>query len=338
MLPAVFLDWSNSAPTVEGTHNGHHLGQPKREQACWNQHFRLHGRLAGDDTIEAGAGRDLILAGEGNDTVSAGDGDDTVDGGSGSDVIDGGVGRDVLFGGAGADAVNGGADDDTIVGGSGADRLDGGDGVDTVIYLTSSAAVKVDLAAGTGVGGDAAGDQLSLIENVTGSIFSDLLVGNDQDNHLVGAFGSDALAGGAGNDVLDGGHGADVISDGSGADFIDSSSGKDSINLANDATTDRIDLNPGCGGDTITGFDTSAVPGSGDLLDISDLIDYADPTPSLAEAIADGFVNFAGGANVAVQVDGDGLLNGSSFTTIAILTGVAQATAATDLADNIVLA
>ncbi len=282
MLPAVFLDWSNSAPTVEGTHNGHHLGQPKREQACWNQHFRLHGRLAGDDTIEAGAGRDLILAGEGNDTVSAGDGDDTVDGGSGSDVI--------------------------------------------------------DLAAGTGVGGDAAGDQLSLIENVTGSIFSDLLVGNDQDNHLVGAFGSDALAGGAGNDVLDGGHGADVISDGSGADFIDSSSGKDSINLANDATTDRIDLNPGCGGDTITGFDTSAVPGSGDLLDISDLIDYADPTPSLAEAIADGFVNFAGGANVAVQVDGDGLLNGSSFTTIAILTGVAQATAATDLADNIVLA
>ena len=57
---------------------------------------------------------------------------------------------------------------DTLIGG--ADTLDGGDGTDTASYEGSSAAVTVSLVAGaTNTGGDAEGDTLSNIENLTGS-------------------------------------------------------------------------------------------------------------------------------------------------------------------------
>src|SRR3546814_8834206 len=58
---------------------------------------------------------------------------------------------------------------DTLIGGSGADTLIGGAGSDTASYAGSSGGVTVDLAAGTGSGGDAQGDTLSGIENLTGS-------------------------------------------------------------------------------------------------------------------------------------------------------------------------
>jgi hypothetical protein len=55
---------------------------------------------------------------------------------------------------------------------------DGGAGNDTAMYDTSSAGVQVNLAIGTGLGGDAQGDVLAAIENVVGSNFADLLIGD----------------------------------------------------------------------------------------------------------------------------------------------------------------
>ena len=64
----------------------------------------------------------------------------------------------------------GGAGADTLIGGGGADVLIGGGGTDLADYSTSAAAVYVDLNLNTSqVGGDAAGDRLFTIENVTGA-------------------------------------------------------------------------------------------------------------------------------------------------------------------------
>ena len=54
----------------------------------------------------------------------------------------------------------------------------------------------VNLAAGTASGGDAAGDILIEIENLTGSAHGDSLTGNSLSNVLTGGDGADTLIGG----------------------------------------------------------------------------------------------------------------------------------------------
>jgi Ca2+-binding RTX toxin-like protein len=93
--------------------------------------------------------------------------------------------------------------------GAGADTLTGGTGTDSADYSASVGGVTVDLAAGTGLGGDAQGDSLSGIENVTGSGQADSLSGDGAVNVLSGGGGDDVLAGGAGGDTLAGGGGTD---------------------------------------------------------------------------------------------------------------------------------
>ena len=146
-----------------------------------------------------------------------------VTGGAGSTDITGTAGNDTLVGGSGPQNIYGLAGDDSLSGGDGADRLDGGDGIDTASYASSAAAVIVDLQSGTGSGGDAEGDTLVTVENLTGSDFADQLSGNAGDNVLLGGAGNDTLIGRAGADTLDGGTGADRLEGGDGNDlyFVD---------------------------------------------------------------------------------------------------------------------
>jgi hypothetical protein len=86
--------------------------------------------------------------------------------------------------------------------------------------------VIVNLATGTGLGGDAQGDKLTSIENVIGSdvnFFADDLTGNDAANRLEGLAGYDTLTGGRGNDTLLGGSEGDqfIWNNGDGSDFVD---------------------------------------------------------------------------------------------------------------------
>ena len=104
----------------------------------------------------------------------------------------------------------GGLGNDTLEGGAGADVLDGGAGTDAATYRTSTSGVNVNLATGTGSGGDAQGDLLANIENVTGSAYADSLAGSNGDNLLVGGGGNDVLDGGLGNDTAYGGQGDDI--------------------------------------------------------------------------------------------------------------------------------
>ena len=81
-----------------------------------------------------------------------------------------------------------------LMGGAGADTLDGGGGVDTASYASSGSGVAVSLALGTGIGGDAEGDRLFSIENLTGSNFNDTLEGTAGNNLLAGGGGVDTVS------------------------------------------------------------------------------------------------------------------------------------------------
>ncbi|MGL4965691.1 MAG: beta strand repeat-containing protein [Inquilinus sp.] len=128
-----------------------------------------------------------------------------------AEILQGGGGDDLLTGGGGADTLDGGAGNDLLRGGAGADKLDGGAGVDTATYYAS--ALGVTVVPGSGSSGDAQGDRLSGIENLTGSnVGGDSLTGDSGANILSGWGGDDRLNGGAGADTLNGGIGADFIS------------------------------------------------------------------------------------------------------------------------------
>jgi Ca2+-binding RTX toxin-like protein len=128
---------------------------------------------------------------------------------NGSEIIDAADGvtalGDLIFGLGGNDTIFGLGGNDVIHGGLGADTINGGQGSDTASYATSTAAVFVSLTLGTGDGGEAEGDVLISIENVTGSANNDALIGDAGSNTLTGGVGNDILTGGAGADHLIGG-------------------------------------------------------------------------------------------------------------------------------------
>ena len=173
--------------------------------------------LGGDDYLDGGAGADHMLGGTGNDTYVVDNAGDVVDetGGDGLDLVKasvtfsladavhaiGDIENLTLTGTANINATGnaldnvliGNSGNNVLIGGAGADTLDGGGGTDTASYASSPAGVNVSLATGTGSGGDAQGDTLSNIENLTGSNFDDTLEGNSFNNVLVGGLGIDTV-------------------------------------------------------------------------------------------------------------------------------------------------
>jgi Ca2+-binding RTX toxin-like protein len=174
---------------------------------------------SGVNTIWGNGGNDTISLGGGNDTGYGGDGDDTISGSSGNDIVYGGNNNDTLIGDAGIDTLYGDAGDDTLTGGASADVINGGDGVDKVNYSTSTTAVVINLLTNVNTGGDAAGDTITNVENVSGSAFADTITGNTSDNFIWGNAGTDTLNGGDGNDTLEGGADIDTIDGGNGTDI-----------------------------------------------------------------------------------------------------------------------
>ncbi|MFE0754981.1 calcium-binding protein [Inquilinus sp. NPDC058860] len=162
-------------------------------------------------------------------------------GNAGANTLSGLAGNDTLQGGGGADRLDGGAGNDILRGEAGADTLIGGTGIDTASYYTASAGVAVNLASGTGSGGDAQGDTLSDIENLAGSRFNDSLIGNTNANALHGGDGNDALVGAGGADAMTGGAGADRFVYGSAAQSL-TGAGADRIADFSHAQGDRVDL------------------------------------------------------------------------------------------------
>ena len=164
---------------------------------------------SGNDSITGNSLNNVLKGGGGDDTLSGGDGNDTLYGGNGFGSA--GSGNDTLKGGGGADSLYGEDGNDTLKGGGGADYLDGGTGVNTADYAFSTAGVYVNLTSGTGSGGDAQGDTLVNIQNVSGTQYADTLVGNSQANTLLGGDGDDVIYAEGAGDHLDGGNGVDWV-------------------------------------------------------------------------------------------------------------------------------
>jgi Ca2+-binding RTX toxin-like protein len=192
--------------------------------------------LDGDDILSGSAGSDVLRGGAGADRMNGGQDSDAdlvtyfgaaaavtvnLQAGTGSrgdaqgdtysiiENVNGGKGGDDITGDGGANVLRGFEGDDVLRGGLGADTLDGGTGIDTASYFNGSVGVAVSLITGKGGGGEAQGDTLTGIENLSGSQANDGLAGNAGANTLQGWNGNDALVGGAGKDVLTGGLGAD---------------------------------------------------------------------------------------------------------------------------------
>lgn len=103
-----------------------------------------------------------------------------------------------------------------------------------------------DMMGVTGISnGWAAGDRLTSIEEVIGSVYRDHIIGNDADNRLSGNLGDDILQGGAGDDWLQGGAGRDEMTGGSGTDRfeVELGDGQRAADIITDFTTnDRLVL------------------------------------------------------------------------------------------------
>ncbi|CAL8280747.1 unnamed protein product [Gadus morhua 'NCC'] len=155
----------------------------------------------------------VLIGGWKNDVLEGGHGDDSLMGGEGSDLLMGGMGDDNLYGEGGDDTMMGGSGWDVFIPGTGADLVDGGPGRDTVLYQgdhEKGEGVYVDLLSGECRQADAEGDVLKDVENVIGSIYSDVLVSGFEAALLKGSDGNDILVSAGRGDYLVGGDGNDV--------------------------------------------------------------------------------------------------------------------------------
>jgi Ca2+-binding RTX toxin-like protein len=222
-LEAQFSNWTDGVDSI--TINQIGMGN-----------FTFRGARTQATTINAGIGDTQIFGGSANDILRGGAGNDVINGGAGADIIDGGADNDIasyasstsgvnvnLFDGTGsggdaqgdtlisienitgsafADTITGSDSDNIIIGGAGADVINGRAGSDTINLANSAAGVTVNLANGSGLGGDAQGDTYINIENVIGSALADTLTGNDDNNIFTGGAGADSIDGRAGIDQI----------------------------------------------------------------------------------------------------------------------------------------
>jgi Ca2+-binding RTX toxin-like protein len=225
--------------------------------------------IAGFERIHAGVyqGRSTTVRGsaadEQFDVASA------FDDGSVGVVFNGRGGNDTLTGGKGSDTLDGGDGDDLFIASGGADTLIGGAGFDTLSFAGRTTSVSVQLNLST-----AGGHNVSGIEQIIGTDYSDSLQSGNDGATLVGGRGADELTGYYGNDVLQGGDGDDTFYDLGGDDVIDGGAGWDrlfllgtgavSVNLADGTMTGR-------GNDVVSGIEEVWGSDGDDLLVGDDL-------------------------------------------------------------------
>lgn len=219
----------------------------------------------GTDWLEGKGGNDWLFGGGGDDHLEGGTGNDELDGWQGADTMIGGTGDDVYhvdsasdvvteYAGEGIDtvkvrkssyalpanvenadlryfsgsiSVTGTSANNLFIMGTGAQSVIGSTGIDTISYAFTTA-VEVDLWTVT-LGGEAADDYMTGIENLTGSSYDDVLR----------ALGTQSIIdGGAGADTMEGRNGSDIYYvDNSGDTVIEAAGGgTDEVRIRNLST------------------------------------------------------------------------------------------------------
>lgn len=197
----------------------------------------------GRDTLVGGSGADELLGQDAADSLAGGPDDDRLDGGPGGDTADyyyfsdSAVSVDLAAGTSagdreGADAliaiedVAARAEGSVLAGDDGDNRfmvawnirMDGRAGSDTIVYITGTDAITVDLE----IDGDSRGNVITDVENVRRLAGDDLIAyGDDGPNRITGATGYDDIDGRGGDDVLEGKRGTDSLDGGAGHDVLD---------------------------------------------------------------------------------------------------------------------
>jgi len=166
--------------------------------------------------------------------------------------------------------------------------------IGTFSYQKVTSGTAIDLSFGTSASdtdGDSATGTISIGLDVAAA--GNTITGGDGADTLLGGTGIDTLSGGPGNDTLIGGLGNDILEGGAGADVFvwklgdaGASGAKDIIRDFNVAT------------------DTPSKGGTGDVIDIRDLIDVAENTTSLQPYLS--FANVDNKLALVVDVDGAG--------------------------------
>ena len=205
---------------------------------------KIYGNAAGNE-LSGGGGSDVLDGSGGEDQLYGESGEDTLNGGADDDKLYGGDDNDILHSGEGDDLLVGDDGDDFLHGGAGGDLMLGGGGVDTASYFDAPApGVTVNLNQPGANTGDAAGDTYLSVENVEGSDFDDILIGDDDDNMLWGGKYDDELHGGDGNDYdqLFGEAGADTLFASEGSDYLDGGDGFDQVVYSGNVVVDLADF------------------------------------------------------------------------------------------------
>ena len=268
-----------------------------------------------NDILIGDVGVNILVGGDGNDSLNGGDGNDTLNGGIGIDTasyftsssaliinlnkgtsngngtdalisienVTGGSGNDTIIGDGFNNYLDGFDGNDILVGGYGDDTLNGNMGNDTADYSTVLATVTVNLTTGKAMGDG--NDTLISIENVIGSNFADILVGDSGNNILSGGSGNDSLNGNSGDDTLNGGTGNDT------ADFS--------------ATTSGIVVNLTTGRGTYTGDDKVI------LLSIENLLGGLGADTLMGDS-GDNILNGRDGNDILAGGSGNDIINGGN--------------------------
>ncbi|MAM09614.1 MAG: hypothetical protein CML23_03960 [Rhizobiaceae bacterium] len=311
--------------------------------------------LAGGDTpdtvnndyLDGGAGNDDLQGGTGNDTLIGGAGDDTMDGGFDNDTyfFERGFGRDYIYdpygnwdglvfgkGISASDIVVVMSGNDLQVGLR--DESDPGKSISELNDVITVRDWKFENSKIEFIGFDdgtthyiGAPDDFAPISSAAsvdhhnnilwGSLYGELLVGNELDNYIVAFEGDDIISAGAGNDVLNGGVGSDRLYGGDGNDtllaggetpdtvnndYLDGGAGNDDLQggggddwLIGGAGNDTLD--GGLGRDTLYGGDgDDTLYGGGDgLLSIASHVEaagWATADRYLGDVNGDGCIDF----------------------------------------------
>ena len=206
----------------------------------------------GNDIIDAqtstfGISQPTVLSGSTTSpgvTLVGGDGDDDLTGGDGADMLIGNGGDDMLTGMAGNDWLDTGSGPGTRT-----DlMLDGGLGIDTADFSGMFVPVEANLGDGGAAYGEG-GSALSEVENVVGTEFADLLVGDNGDNVIEAAGGDDEAYGMGGKDRIRGNNGDDLLNGTGGGDSLEGGDGDDTLHGGGGSDS----VGGGSGGDTIHG-------------------------------------------------------------------------------------
>jgi Ca2+-binding RTX toxin-like protein len=168
--------------------------------------------LTGDDVDN------LIAAGKGNDWVSSSGGNDSIYGEAGHDYLRGEAGNDLINGGESTDTVSyNNSPSGVIVNIDETDSYLNFSGIThTTIFVPTPVPTDTEsnfeISPGAAYDGFGTVDTLQNLENLVGSDYDDILIGNSSINIIEATSGNDVLIGNSGEDVLNGGEGSDTVS------------------------------------------------------------------------------------------------------------------------------